>query len=199
MTIRDRLYCPNDWLPTNQEQFVILPKNSSLVRMNGKPAYDEYGFSFNPTGPWGRWDHHNTGVLCKGLYASRSLETAFLEVSMDTEEFNSPYWLILSLKTSEDLRLLDLRGEGSLAVGASRTLLSPQCPRDVSQSWSRAFHKHLWMDGLIWESAANGGDCVYLNENAEAKIEMTQRSKASAEKHREIFLKLGFKYGVVIL
>ncbi len=166
--------------------------------MHSKYTYDRFGFSFNPTGPRGRWDHHGATDSACVLYTACDLATAFLEISMDTEEFTTDYWYILYLETSKKIKLLDLRASGCLAISSNRDLVAPSCPREISQEWSRKLHTHLDFQGIIWESAASGSDCVFLNEKAQDSLNLIKHHKASLKKYRQGFLRLGFDFNIAI-
>jgi hypothetical protein len=65
------------------------------------------------------------------------------------------------------ISLLDLAGEGALALGATGTLQWGDEPRKRTQRWARRiYEQYAVLDGIRYQAAHQGGECVVLWERA---------------------------------
>lgn len=65
--------------------------------------------------------------------------------------------------------LLDLTGEGALAIGATGTLQWGDEPRRRTQRWGRRIYEQYHdLQGIRYQAAHQGGECVVLWERAPA-------------------------------
>ncbi len=67
------------------------------------------------------------------------------------------------------IALLDITGEGALAIGAPGTLQWGDEPRRRTQRWGRRiYEQYLDLEGIRYQSAHQGGECIVLWERAPA-------------------------------
>jgi hypothetical protein len=62
----------------------------------------------------------------------------------------------------------DLRGDGSLEIGALAALGTGDVPREKSQEWARAIYDQHPVAGVVWAGAHDYGMCIALWERAAA-------------------------------
>lgn len=67
------------------------------------------------------------------------------------------------------ISLLDLTGEGALAIGATGTLQWGDEPRRRTRRWARRiYEQYAELDGVRYQAANQGGECVVLWQRAPA-------------------------------
>jgi RES domain-containing protein len=67
----------------------------------------------------------------------------------------------------DDVALLDLTGEGAMAIGAVGTLAWGDEPRRLTQRWGRRiYEQYRHLDGIYYRAAHQGGESVALWERA---------------------------------
>ena len=67
------------------------------------------------------------------------------------------------------IRLLDLTGDGALAIGAVGTIATGDEPRRRTQRWARRiYEQYAHLDGIRYHAAHQGGEAVVLWERAPA-------------------------------
>ncbi len=134
--------------------------------------------AFRTFGPVARFDPHvrdrrrspredpqGRGVL----YVARDLPTALAEAYSGQwpQVAVCPYARACWIRPQEPVDLLDLSGEGALAIGAVGTLAWGDEPRALTQRWARRIHEQYTdLDGVWYRSAHQGGESVALWERA---------------------------------
>lgn len=114
-----------------------------------------------------RKDPHGRGVL----YLAAGLSTALAESYPEQwpEVFICPHTRAGWVRPAESIPLLDLTGEGALAIGAPGTLQWGDEPRRRTQRWGRRiYEQYSNLDGIRYQAAHQGGECVVLWERAAA-------------------------------
>jgi RES domain-containing protein len=141
---------------------------------------DQDGFAPRTFGPLARFDPHvrdrrqrpredpdGRGVS----YLARELGTALAEAYPDQRpqvaicRHARAVWVL----PSSAVALLDLTGEGAMAIGAVGTLAWGDEPRRLTQRWARRiYEQYTDLDGIRYRAAHQGGESVALWERAPA-------------------------------
>ena len=114
-----------------------------------------------------REDPNSRGVL----YLARDLETGLAEAFPDQwpEVRICPYAAASWLRPSVPIRLLDLTGNGAMAIGAVGTVAWGNEPRRRTQRWGRRiYEQYPTLDGIFYNGAHQGGESVALWDRAPA-------------------------------
>jgi RES domain len=169
--------------------FHTLKKGTKLFRIyRCTPDYCPGPLDFRYYGPLCRFDHHQGKPpltyqvkKCKpcedslrGIYyLGREFSCCLVEVFGNTPKaacITKEYSLAI-LKTNKDLKLLDIRNNGSMLVGANEASLAKVGKYPVSQAWSRYFYGqteiYREIQGIIYCNAHNNEDSIVLYERAE--------------------------------
>lgn len=112
-------------------------------------------------------DRHGRGVL----YLAAALDTALAEAYPEQwpEVSICPHARAAWLRPSTPIDLLDLTGNGAMAIGAVGTLQWGDEPRRRTQRWSRRiYEQYTHLDGIRYNAAHQGGESVVLWERAPA-------------------------------
>jgi hypothetical protein len=194
--------------------FFQLRQDITLVRIY-KEMYGD-ALDFNHFGSNGRFDHHeNRGRPNnqRGVYyispvnnstspedQMKALDSCINEIAGgatiidNQEEVRKVCWV----SVSRPLKLLDLRGNGSLAAGAYDQI-SPDPDRDRTQSWSRYFyHTYTDIDGIIYTSARIRVDAVMLYERAAGFLRLQADRYMSDPNLYPIIIQLAQNHGITI-
>jgi len=114
-----------------------------------------------------RSDPQGRGVL----YLAADLATALAESYPEQwpEVSICPHARAAWVHPPTPITLLDLTGEGALAIGATGTLQWGAEPRRRTQRWGRRiYEQYLSLDGIRYQAASQAGECVVLWERAPA-------------------------------
>ena len=158
----------------------ILFSSTELVRIYNPERLGPVQFS--GWGPRHRFDHHR--VTGRGpaedpdrrtYYAADDLKGCVVEVFGDTGVITVGDLRVALLRPRRDLQLLDLRGDGALAVGSVAALAAIP-DRILSQAWARWFYEHPedfgLIDGIAYHNAHNSDSAYLLFERAENVLEV---------------------------
>jgi hypothetical protein len=138
------------------------------------------GTAYRTFGPLARFDPHvrdghqqpREDPQGRGtLYLAADLATALAECysGQRPEVSICPHARAAWMRPSKSTTLLDLTGEGALAIGAPGTLQWGNEPRRLTQRWGRRiYEQYLGLDGIRFQSAHQGGECIVLWERAPA-------------------------------
>lgn len=105
------------------------------------------------------------------LYLAASLATALAEsyAGQWSEVSICPHARAAWAYPPDPIPLLDLTGEGAHAIGATGTLQWGNESRRRTQRWGRRIHEQYGaLDGIRYQAAHQGGECVALREGAPA-------------------------------
>jgi len=128
-------------------------------------------------GPLGRFDHHTAPTAAPAddpagrtvAYAAERLTTAAVEVfDGPGEALICPNYRAAVVRLTASASFQDLRGEGSLEIGALAALGTGDVPRERSQLWARAIYEQRPVAGVVWAGAHDYGPCIVLWERAAA-------------------------------
>lgn len=136
---------------------------------------------FSGFGPRHRFDHHREspkGPAADGdrrtYYAADDLKGCVVEVFGDTGVIVVGTLRAALVRPTRVIRLLDLRGDGALAVGSVAALGSVP-DRAISQAWARWFYEHPAevgaVDGIAYYNAHNADPAYGLFERAGDALE----------------------------
>jgi hypothetical protein len=138
---------------------------------------------FRESGPLARFDHHN-GISNRGVYYAvplvssqyDALATCIVDIYMNINSIERlTNFNICSVKTNHTLKLLDLRGSGSMSAGISSAISFVNDP-EITQEWSRFFYEreelYTRIDGLIYSSIYNQEPIVVFYDRAFDSLEL---------------------------
>lgn len=102
------------------------------------------------------------------VYLADDLATALAEVFEQWPEVRiCPQTRAVWARPAADVPLLDLTGDGALAIGAVGTLVWGDEPRRRTQRWARRAYEHYpHLAGIRYHAAHQGGGAVVLWERA---------------------------------
>jgi hypothetical protein len=103
------------------------------------------------------------------LYLAADLATALAESypGQWPEVLICPHARAAWVSPPKPINLLDLTGQGALAIGAPGTLQWGDEPRRRTQRWGRRiYEQYNDLDGIRYQAAHQGGECVVLWERA---------------------------------
>ncbi len=105
------------------------------------------------------------------MYLAANLATALAESYPEQwpEVLICPHARAAWVSPPKSISLLDLTGEGALAIGAPGTLQWGNEPRRRTQRWGRRIYEQYHdLDGIRYQGAHQGGECVVVWERAPA-------------------------------
>ncbi len=169
---------------------------TSQLRLHTVPAGDIYGRIYlaryaNPLGygktksrfsdPRRRVEANRFGVL----YLGKTIKVCFLEallrdrrdgrigdLPIAESELQERHYA--SVRTKEELRLVDLRDDGPVIMGVP-TDVAKASQQTLARKWAVAFHEHPEMpDGIIYPSRLNGHTNLAVFNRAIPKLEPTK-------------------------
>ncbi len=163
---------PENW-STDPVAFPV-PAGSVFVRL-----HDPVASATNPypvidpsehrtAGPFHRFDHHLPDGRGRGIaYGAELLTGAVAEVYGPARVIDRlPTMHVGFLAPQQALRLIDLRGQGALAVGATAELMTTP-DRHLSQTWARAlYERYEWACGIAYSGRYAGCLCTAFWERA---------------------------------
>ena len=148
-------------------------------------------------GPLHRFDHHipdwsKPGAPPKAspdrgaCYFGRTLSGCLVEVFGDTRIVTDNGHVLLSLKVTRTIKLLDLRGPGAIGAGTVAAI-SGHADTVLTQEWARYFYEdptqqYRAIDGLIYANAHNHEDALVIFERAKGGLN-AKGAKKAALKH----------------
>lgn len=148
-----------------------------MVRVyHERPGHD--GMAPRTFGPLARFDPHvrdahqrpREDTQGRGvLYLAANLATALAESYPEQwpEVSICPHARATWVCPPVPLALLDLAGEGALAIGAPGVLQWGDEPRRRTQRWGRRIYEQYGhLDGIRYQAAHQGGECAVLWERA---------------------------------
>lgn len=112
-----------------------------------------------------REDPHGRGVL----YLAANLATALAESYPEQwpEVSICPHTRATWVRPPTPVELLDLTGEGALAIGATGVLQWGDEPRRRTQRWGRRiYEQYSHLEGIRYQAAHQSGECAVLWERA---------------------------------
>ncbi len=157
---------PGDW---STEPIVLeLASGTTFVRL-----HDPVGSRANPypvveaseqrtAGPIHRFDHHVSEDPSRSIaYGAERLTGALAEVYGATRVVDRLATMHAGFfAPRKDVRLIDLRGQGTLAIGATGELMTTP-DRDLSQRWARwLYERYPWACGIAFQGRYAGCLCV---------------------------------------
>jgi RES domain len=163
---------PPRWLWARSEPFVRV--------YHEHPTRD--GVAPRTFGPIGRFDPHvrdrrrqpREDPQGRGVrYLARDLGTALAEAYPGQWPTVAicPHARAAWLRPSETIALLDLTGDGAIAIGAVGTLAWGDEPRRRTQRWARSiYEQYTHLDGIHYRAAHQGGESVALSERSSELI-----------------------------
>jgi RES domain len=119
-------------------------------------------------GPFHRFDHHNPAHPERSVaYGAARLSGALAEVYGATRVIDRLATMHVGFfAPSRAVRLIDLRGQGALAIGATGELTTTP-DRDLSQRWARwLYERYRWARGVTYEGRYAGCLCVAMWDRA---------------------------------
>ena len=119
-------------------------------------------------GPIHRFDHQASGHPKRSVaYGAERLTGALAEVYGATRVIDRLETMHVGFFTpARDVRIVDLRDQGALAVGATGELMTTP-NRDLSQSWARwLYERYRWACGVAYEGRYAGCLCVAMWDRA---------------------------------
>lgn len=153
---------------------LTLPAGSEFIRLhdpiesatNPHPVVDPS--SFRSAGPFHRFDHQEPDSSGRGIaYGAERLTGAVAEVygpSRTIDRLHTMHVGLVSL--SRSVELIDLRDQGSLAIGATAELMTTP-DRDLSQKWARwLYERYPWSAGIAYVGRYAGCLCAAFWERA---------------------------------
>lgn len=149
-------------IDTREPVILHLPAGTLLHRFH-KAAFDPIFYDPTDAGrlnaPDGRY-----GVL----YAAEMVGGAFAEVFLRSPGQTTLGFDFIEarayvrLKTTRDLRLVELHGPGLSRLGATAEVTHSGLPYTVAQAWSKAIHAHPWnFDGIAYRSRHDDAEICY--------------------------------------
>jgi hypothetical protein len=179
---------PPATLPTHPPSWTWRPQDRPLVRVfHEHPRRD--GMAPRTFGPLHRLDPHvrdrhqqpredpeGRGVI----YLARDLGTGLAEAypgQWPTVQV-CPHARASWVHPARAVDLLDITGNGAMAIGAVGTLAWGDEPRRRTQRWGRRiYEQYLHLDGVRYQAAHQGGVSVVLWERAPSLITAPGRSR----------------------
>ena len=158
----------------------VIPGGSYLLRIFNPTRHNTQALTFRHYGPINRFDHQqntSTGKPAedpdRGIYyAGFTLSCCLVEYFGDSGVIEIKDEQVAQVQLQRNLRLLDLRGPGSLRAG-SVAALAKVADRAFSQTWSRYFYEQTTLYGTI------DGICYFNAHNDEAAIALYERSQSA--------------------
>ncbi|HEY9899254.1 MAG TPA: RES family NAD+ phosphorylase [Pantanalinema sp.] len=145
---------------------------------------------FRPKGPSDRFDHHRGPGLALGfeprgcdaardperrvLYAGIDLTCCLVERFRETRVIQGGTNALAKLRVTRSLKLLDLRGMGTLRNGVTAEI-AKEPDRLATQAWSRYFvGSGIYgnLDGIVWPSRVVDLDTFVFFESADGAFEV---------------------------
>lgn len=171
---------PPDAYNTCSPLIYTLAAETLLNRIFKPKKYNTQPLTFRDVGPISRFDHHRFPVKDPNqdsqrgiLYAAFTLSGCFVEIFGDQRTIHFKEleeYQVAELTVTSDLKLLDLRKNGAMLVGANAAL-SKIADRDISQKWSRYLYNHPEnFEGIIYANAHNDEDAIALYERAKNRL-----------------------------
>jgi RES domain len=195
--------------------FFNLDKETILVRIY-KTKHGS-ALDFNHFGSDGRFDHHEAKGQKKnkgGVYyvspvtdstseddQIKALDSCIAEIAGGTKIIDNKAEVrkVCSVNASRTLKLLDIRGDGALMVGAYNEI-SPDPDRNKTQAWSRHFYQtYADIDGIIYTSARIRVDAIMLYERAEKCLDLQDDVYMSDPSLYPIIIQLAQERGISII
>jgi hypothetical protein len=163
-------------LPADPDEWVWRP-GVPFVRIYHEHPYRD-GLGARTFGPLHRFDPHvrdrrqqpredpqGRGVL----YLARDLATALAEAfsGQSPEVSVCPHARAGWVEPIAGIRLLDLTGNGAMAIGAVGTVATGAEPRRRTQRWARRiYEQYAHLDGIRYRGAHQGGESLVLWDRA---------------------------------
>lgn len=171
------------------------------------PKYYPKPLTFRYWGPCARFDHH-CGDLCSAyhqelkikksydpnrgvLYAAPEFSCCLVEAFSQTLPLvEITDHQVVSLTTTQDLILLDVRDKGAMRAGANEASLAKTDRRTVTQAWSRFFYeeKKIYSEvhGILYRSANNNEESIVLYERAKDYLTYDPKTDVLPLKNKQI-------------
>lgn len=173
---------PGDLPDLKPTDLTVFPAGTRMWRLyfygGEHPSLWNLFRSFGPV-KTARFDHHmapardqDRGIMYGAPESREAMITCVAEVFQDTRTIdanrNSPW--IASLRTTEEIRLLDVTSAWTTRAGGNQAICSGD--RGVAREWSRAIYaRYLDIDGIAYVSSTYGpGRAAALFERAGTKL-----------------------------
>ena len=158
-------YCPAPAWRFIAPNYFTVPAGSTYIRMFNPADHGQQALTFRHNGPLRRFDHQKLvagkAANCSDrgiLYAGDTLSGCIVEIFGDTRIVEVGTWVVAQIKTSRELLLLDLRGDGAMKAGTVAAVCKDS-NHAFSQQWSKFFYENHYqykmLDGLIFWNAHN--------------------------------------------
>lgn len=169
---------PPPKLPANPPTWQWREQQPMIRVYHEDPHHD--GLAPRTFGPLARFDPHvrdghqnprEDPQHRSALYLAADLATALAESypGQWPEVLICPNTRAAWMCPPKSIGLLDLSGDGALAIGAPGTLQWGNEPRRRTQRWGRRIHEQYQdLDGIRYQAAHQGGECVVIWERAPA-------------------------------
>lgn len=188
----------------------VLKPGTLLYRIFVPEPYKNTPLTFRHFGPKSRFDHHNFSLTKpqndphRGiLYAAFTFSGCFVEVFGDQKVVSIKeldQCQIAELAVDGELKLIDLRKNGAMLVGANATL-AKVADRKISQSWSKYLYNYRdQFAGLIYYNAHNDEEAIALYERASSSIStnLTTSLSLSDPLLRDVILEIAKDHNLYI-
>lgn len=161
--------------------FLNIAAGTTVLRLYDPSLYGTNALTFRTFGPINRFDHHRAHYpTCaddpvRGItYGAYTLSSCIVEVFGDSRIIEVGTWEIAALKTTRQLKLLDLRGAGAMRAGTV-SAVSKESNRQFSQEWSRYFYDNPFIytkiDGLAFYNAHNDEEAFGYYERSQGAFQ----------------------------
>ena len=156
--------------------FLQIATGTTVVRLFDPTSHGAQALAFRHFGPISRFDHQRAPYPTRAddpdrsiMYGAFTLASCLAEIFGDSKIIEVGAWEVAGLRTTRDLNLLDLRGNGALRAGTV-SAVAKESNRQFSQTWSRYFYDHGFVyteiDGLIFYNAHNDEEAFAFYDRA---------------------------------
>ena len=153
-----------------------------MFRIYNPTRYGQSCCAFRRFGPVARFDHHRHPASSPGIdndrgiyYAAPGFSCCIVEVFGDTGQIVCGDYHLALVRTTRNLRLLDLCGDAAMRAGTVAAIAKSD--HTIAHAWSRYFYDEsafLAVDGLRYFNAHNDEIAYALYERAEAALECVE-------------------------
>jgi hypothetical protein len=153
---------------------------TELQRAYSPEPYDTEALTFRTHGPHERFDHHRADAAGEPqddadrgiMYAGDGLLCCLGEFFADSTEITVAGTCAATVRLTDELRLLDLRGTAATGVGTTQAIAAVS-QRRTSQAWTRYLYDHPGLSdvhGLLYPASNSGSDAVAFFERSQGSF-----------------------------
>ena len=170
--------------PTNSPNpiFLDIPVDTRMFRIYNPINYGQTSCSFKRFGPTARFDHHRHPASSPSIdndrgiyYSAPTFSSCIVEVFGDTGQIVCGDYHLALVRTTRNLRLLDLCGDGAMRAGTVAAIAKSD--HTIACAWSKYFYDdaaYQRPDGLQYFNAHNDEIALALYERAESALEFVE-------------------------